>query len=90
LGLTATSTRPTAELEGGVGAGEGVGAGVGAGVGVGAGLGAGAGVVTGPRADPDGTGALRAGTSVGAVGADSISPQAIAATTAAAAHRARR
>jgi len=57
----------------------GIGVGVGVGVGVdGGGVGAGAGA----RGVPDATGRLRAGTSVGAVGADSICPQATAATSA--------
>src|SRR5918996_2318435 len=87
FGLIATSTLPVAELGGGAGAGAGVGAGAGAGVGaglgagVGAGVGAGAGAAPGPRAVPEATGALRAGTSVGAVGADSICPHAAAATS---------
>jgi hypothetical protein len=91
FGLIVTSTLPVAELGGGVGAGAGAGAGAGvgaglgagAGAGLGAGVGAGAGAALGPRVVPDGTGALRAGTAVGAVGADSVCPQAAAATSAA-------
>ena len=63
-----------------------MGAGFGVGVGVGVGLGVaigGDGAGAGPRAVPFGTGALRTGTFVGAVGVvDSVCPQAAAATSA--------
>jgi hypothetical protein len=77
FGLIATATLPVPDVVD-VGGAVGVAVGVGAGVGVGVGVGAGA----APRPEPEGTGSLRWGTALAAVGLDSVSPQAAATTRA--------